>query len=82
MKIRPGLAWQLVGEEAVLIDLQKGRALGLNETGSFLWPRIEGREEGDLARDLAEAFDVDDTRAQEDVTAFVRMLRERGYVED
>lgn len=82
MKIRSGLAWQVVAGEAVLIDLQKGRALGLNEAGSFLWPRIEGRSEADLAHDLAEAFAVDRARALEDVAAFLGVLREQGYVED
>jgi hypothetical protein len=82
LRIRSGLAWQVVAGEAVLIDLQKGRALGLNETGSFLWPRIESSGETDLARELAAAFAVDDARAREDVAVFLRLLRERGFVED
>ncbi len=80
-KIHPRVAWQLVDEEAVLVDLDNGRALGLNETGSFLWSRIESMPEADLARELCSAFEVDQNQARADVASFVGMLRERGLLE-
>lgn len=80
MEIHPRVAWQLVGDEAVLIDLDRGRALGLNATGSFLWPRLGRRSESELAEDLAAAFDVELESARRDVTLFLVDMRRRGLL--
>jgi hypothetical protein len=82
LRINPRVAWQMVAGEAVLIDLDRGQVLGLNDSGSFLWNRLTERSEAELTTDLAAAFDVDTTRAQTDVRIFVADLRIRGYVLD
>jgi hypothetical protein len=81
LRIHPRVAWQMVGEEAVLLDLSTGRAIGLNATGSFLWPRLEACPASDLAAALAAEFDVDRTQAQQDVDRFVALLGEKGFIE-
>lgn len=68
--------------EAVLIDLERGTALGLNASASFLWARLSTHDTDALAHALVGAFDIDIARAREDVTAFVDSLRARGFVED
>jgi hypothetical protein len=80
-RVHARVAWQMVGEEAVLLDLSTGRALGLNETGSFLWKRLEALPESDLAAALAAEFDVDEPRAREDVARFLAQLGEKGFFE-
>ncbi len=75
------VAWQVIDGQAVLMDLEHGRALGLNATGSFLWPLLEGRSEEQLAGELCQAFPVEPERAREDVAAFLGLLRSRGFVE-
>ena len=82
LRINPRVAWQMVAGEAVLIDLDRGHVLGLNDTGSFLWKRLTERSEAELAIDLAAHFDVDAARAQADVQAFLADLRTRGYLLD
>ena len=81
MKPHPRVAWQVIDGQAVLMDLDKGLALGLNRTGSFLWPRLEGRREEDLAAELSAAYAVEPDRAREDVRSFLDLLRQRGLLE-
>jgi len=79
-KIHPRVAWQVVADEAVLVDLDRGRVLGLNAAGSFLWPLLAEKSEEELVRDLRDHFAVDEERARADVAAFLAVLRERGFL--
>jgi hypothetical protein len=79
--IHPRAAWQVLDGEAVLIDLDRGRSLGLNETGSFLWPRLPSSTEEDLVSALLAEFDVTPEKARLDVNAFLLQLRERGFIQ-
>ena len=81
MKPHPRVAWQVIDGQAVLMDLDKGLALGLNRTGSFLWPRLEGRSEEDLVADLSAAYAVEPDWARGDVRSFLDLLRRRGLLE-
>jgi hypothetical protein len=75
------VAWQVVDGEAVLIDLEGGRALGLNETASFIWKRLAEQGEPELAQAVAEEFEVDLEQARQDVNAFLSLLRSRGFID-
>lgn len=81
LRIHPRVAWQVLDGEAVLIDLDRGQTLGLNETGSFLWSRLTQHDEPALARALAETYQVGEEEARADVAAFLELLRARGFVE-
>ncbi len=80
MKIHPRVAWQVVDGQAVLVDLDQGRALALNAAGSLLWSRLEGRSEPELVAALQEEFEVDAQRAAADVREFLALLERRGFV--
>lgn len=77
----PRVAWQMLDGEAVLIDLARGAAIGLNSSGSFLWSRLATLDADELASELCRAFDVDAQRARADVAAFMALLTERGFAE-
>jgi hypothetical protein len=68
--------------EAVLIDLERGTALGLNPSGSFLWARLATHDTDELAREMASAFEVAPDQARADVASFIDSLRTRGFVEN
>jgi hypothetical protein len=54
----------------------------LNEVGSFIWHRIDGRTRPDaIARALSEEFDVTVEQALQDVREFVDTLLSRGLVQ-
>jgi hypothetical protein len=76
------LAWQVIDGEAVVVDLARGRTLGLNPSASLIWSLLPDHDEGAIARALNERFDVDVRTARADVAEFVRSLRERGLVSD
>ena len=71
----------MVAGEAVLLDLEGRRILGLNAVGSFLWPLLDGRRTvAELAAAIAARFSVPPARAQNDLTAFLSDLAARGLV--
>ena len=76
----PDTAWQMIGEEAVVMNLAGSRVLGLNPTGALVWSLLEERDEDGLAAAVAERFAIDTEAARGDIRAFLGLLRERGLV--
>ena len=79
-RISPRVAWQVVAGEVVIVDLVDGRALGLNATGSCLWPLLETRDTEALVAELCRRFSVSEAVARADVTEFVTDLEARGLI--
>src|SRR5512142_2068456 len=81
-RIRPRCTWQVVEGEAVLLDLQGKRLLGLNAAGSYVFPLLDGaRTVAGLAASLAERFGVEVGRAEADLRLFLGELARRGFIE-
>ena len=76
----PDTAWQVIGDEAVIINLAGARVLGLNPTGALVWSLLEEKDESEIAVAVAERFEIDAETAGRDVREFVALLRERGLV--
>jgi hypothetical protein len=75
-------AWQIVEGEAVLLDLDGRRIMGLNPAGSYLWALLDGkRTVAELGAAVAERFQVAAERAAGDVALFLTDLRARGLVD-
>lgn len=81
LRIRPRLAWQVVGDETVIVDVEAGNMLGLDEVGSCLWPLLETHDESQLVVAVVERFEVDQDVALRDIRSFVQLLTDRGLVE-
>jgi len=66
-------------EETVLLDVDSGIAVRLNATGAWIWGQLdeEPRDVGELARGLAERFEIAESRAIDDVIAFAREMVRR-----
>lgn len=65
-------------EETVLLDVDAGIAVRLNPTGAWIWEQLEQpRSVAELARSLADRFEIDEGRAMDDVVAFVREMARR-----
>ena len=80
LRRHPDVAWQAIGDEAVLMSLAEGRVLGLNPTGALVWSMVGERDEDGLVAAVVERFATDPGRAREDVSGFLSLLRERGLV--
>jgi hypothetical protein len=77
----PDVAWQRIGDEAVLMNLApEGRVLGLNSAGAVVWSLLEERDEDGLVAAVVERFAIDHAQARRDVRDFLALLRERGLV--
>jgi hypothetical protein len=65
-------------EESVLLDVDSGIALRLNATGAWIWGQLEEPcSVAELARGLAQRFEIDERRALDDVIAFAREMTRR-----
>lgn len=80
LRRHPDLAWQRIGDEAVVMSLAEGRVLGLNPTGALVFSLVEERDEDGLVAAVVERFETDEASARDDVRAFLALLRERGLV--
>ena len=80
LRRHPDVAWQTIGDEAVVMTLAEGRVLGLNPAGALVWSLVEERDEDGLVAALVERFATETTAAREDVREFMALLRERGLV--
>ena len=86
MKIKEGFLLRKVAGETVVIPTGEGLDLNmmitLNETGAFLWEKLqeETTEQALLAAMLAE-YDVDEKTAADAISAFVAKLKENGIAE-
>lgn len=80
LRRHPDVAWQTIGDEAVVMSLAEGRVLGLNPTGALVWSLVEERDEEGLVAAVVDRFLVGTESAREDVRGFLSLLRERGLV--
>ena len=76
------VAWQQIGDEAVVMSLAEGRVLGLNPTGALVWSLLEERDEDGLVAAVVERFATDEANARADVRGFLSLLRARGLVSE
>jgi len=71
------------GSSALLYQADLGRERLLNETGTFIWDRLDGRLSlGEIAVEMAAAFtEIDAESAACDVQAFAAELSAQGFVQ-
>ena len=85
MKLKEGfLLREVAGQNVVLPtgdDLDLNMMITLNDTGAFLWEKLQAEidEDGLVAALLAE-YDVDKETAHKSVQAFVAKLNENGFL--
>ena len=79
----PRVAWQEVGGEAIVLDVTTGRAVGLNEVGSFIWRNLDRLDLSQLVDAVVSEFDVDEQTARADLEAFFdRFVRDELLLEE
>lgn len=83
MRYRKNDQWldAAVQDEMLLMCSNTGAFRSLNETGSFLWQRLEQPcAAADLAASLAAEFDVGEDQALNDTEAWLAEMRQEGIV--
>ena len=77
VKRRDGLILRRVRQELLLLDTEFKQIHQLNETASFIWDKWEHVPDAvEIARLLAQKFDVEEDVVLNDVSAMVGRLRE------
>jgi hypothetical protein len=67
---------------AVLLDIQHGRILSLNRTGSRVFELLQGGLDQDqIAGEISKECGVDTDRVRTDVRDFIRALKEHNVLE-
>ena len=74
------VAFRNIGGRVVIVDPVENKMISLNETGSFIWETLDGRNMKSIARDLGKNFDVPFDIAIKDVTEFVAELESKGLL--
>ena len=66
---------------AVVLDIQQGRMLRLNVTGSFIFEHLErGESESQIIEGLSQRFCISRDVAQADVGDFLKSIEQEGLV--
>ena len=85
MKLKDGfLLRQVAGQTVVLPvggDMDLDMMITLNDTGAFLWEKLQNEtDEAALVAALLAEYDVDEARAAQAVATFVQNLRNHGFL--
>lgn len=86
MKLKQGFILRTVAGETIVLpsgdELDLNMMITLNDTGKFLWERLEtGAETEELVSAMLAEYDVDEATAKAGVERFVGKLNENGFLE-
>lgn len=70
-----------IAGETVLLNLDSGNYLVLNETGSFIWSRLGSLEPPEIGDELCRQFNVEHDLAEAGLNRFIGELAKEGMVE-
>ena len=77
----PAAAYRIYEGKATVVLLERAEVKVVNEVGSLVWDRIDGRRSlGEIVQSIVDEFDVEPEQARRDVVEFVQSLREQGMV--
>ena len=85
MKIKEGFLLRTIAGQTVVLpsggDLDFNMMITLNETGAFLWEKLQQEtDEAALVAALLAEYDVDEPRAATAVAVFVKKLEDNGFL--
>ena len=86
MKLKDGFLLRNVAGQAVVLPmggtLNLNTMITLNETGAFLWERLQKEtDEAALVAALLKEYDVDEATAAKSVAAFIEKLKGHEFLE-
>ena len=88
MRIKDGFIKSKLGEECVVVPVGAQTVdfrglITLNETGEFIWEFLsEDKSLDDIVSALTAEYDIDAETARKDAQDFVKILEEKGFLED
>lgn len=85
MKLKPGFVLREIAGETVVLptgdDLDLNVMITLNQTGKFIWSRLENDTTIDqLVEDIMSAYETDADTAKIAVCTFIEQLNDYGFL--
>lgn len=85
MKLKEGFVLRTISGQTVVLptggDLDLSMMIKLNDTGRFIWERLEkGTEVEELVADMLKEYDVSEEKAKEYVEQFIQKVKENGFL--
>lgn len=75
------IAFRNIGGQMVLVHALDETLLTLNETGTAIWERLDGRGLQAIAREIHQQFQVSFEEAIADTEAFLTELEQKGFLQ-
>ena len=85
MKLKEGFVLRTISGQTVVLptggDLDLSMMIKLNDTGRFIWERLEkGTEVEELVADMLKEYNVSEEKAKEYVEQFIQKVKENGFL--
>jgi Coenzyme PQQ synthesis protein D (PqqD) len=81
-KVSGAIRSTTTADGAVLLDIDRGRILGLNRMGSRVFERLRaGVDPNQIAGEISKDFAVDANQVRDDVLDFIRTLQQHNVLE-
>src|SRR5262245_13619401 len=78
---RKDVSERTIEGEILILDRSNGRVHHLNSTASYIWQHCDGLTTKAIAKQLAEAFQVDAALAEPDVVALLGEMKTMNLLE-
>jgi hypothetical protein len=76
-----GLCVRELGDTVIIITEGGDELHSLDETGGFIWRQIDGKSTvGDILGTMCQEYDVDRSRAEDDLNNFLSSLKEKNLI--
>ncbi len=80
-KVPDHVIMKVIGDDAVILDLDAGKYYGLNEVGAEIWKLIQADSTlGIIQATLASEFDVDEQTLKRDAAVLLKNLLEAKLI--
>lgn len=82
----PDVVYRVIAGEAILIPISRetqgaGRMLTLNETGAFIWERLDGKRRlEEILEEIRDEFEVEEDEALRDLLEMIAELEKAGAI--
>jgi hypothetical protein len=75
------IAYRIIDEEAVIVNLKKSTFHTLNPVATFIWEQIDGKTTlSDIANRLSQEFEIDRETSENDCKDFINDLLDNDIV--
>lgn len=81
LEINPNAHYTMIDDTAIVLDGQRGKYLGLNETASRILDLLaRGRTTGQVLETMSEEYDIEPEALRRDIARFIAEMEAMGLL--